>query len=908
MKGRCITKGGRHSKDIWDASNTDFAKDLSGGTTCKIQGGAQLFRKALAVLKSKDFGLANGKGRGQTHHDLLVKEEARCHYRMQNTVYRYAKAGFWTRLFSSSSQRTHELIPRPLGWHTLNVEKRWHSHTQNYCPSRTRAFSSTSRPIASTRFIDSLLKETHEPIWRLLKALHTPYRSVDLPAALFRHGVSIDEYNMWKPILLESNIFSAVETLKSQACIVHPSQISPEGTTTDHPLPSWVVLYLVTYKVRTHQNAAVSCLDLTYSHLPTAPVPVQGPLLILTLLGLARFNLLVPMRRVVDTFLTTNLNHPALYFNLLLQALAHTPTRSIDAANAVVAILRSMDARQLKLTGTTYEMLLNDRFVTLQLTKHLRDRMIHEGHVPTAEQLEAYLRVFAKHGAIHDANKYREALQAHASTDLVAGGSGDGASDVMHRANTLFLGAHEDRASAFGFLRSLASPGAQISSPSSSASTPAKPAPDIYTSTTALSVAARDPSVPTSMLLSIFSRLTTSTNKAPPPPSRAPTVATHSVLIRGLLRRKEPGTALKAWRTLYESGIPLDREALALGLQVLTGAGEPHRAVALLEEWGALPGEEAVRGRRGKRRLQLSPVGMNDFLVALNRIARPDVVFRLWDNMGPLYGVYPDARSLSILLQAARLARRLDDSFEGAVAQLARHNPFRRSSASEMTTTREERLQALTSIVGTPDSGLLPYRSASWGTDTPVTRALKIFQQALFGNFAEAPNTLLHAPFSGVHALRAAPLTDPMSTSPFGLLPSLDAHIRPAFMSPPDLLTKDGRSRYPTVVVRNEGFFNYVMLLGLGGRAVDVPVALAWMRAAGVKPGRGTLAIAMVFWGEVSVGVPLMERGGHGGEGRGQYGKLWEWTSKWVGEKRMPDERLLEWWAGRVEKLRRREL
>jgi hypothetical protein len=54
--------------------------------------------------------------------------------------------------------------------------------------------------------------------------------------------------------------------------------------------------------------------------------------------------------------------------------------------------------------------LLNDRFVTLQLTKYLQARMIQEGFVPTASHLEAYLRVFTHNGAIHNTQKYHEAI------------------------------------------------------------------------------------------------------------------------------------------------------------------------------------------------------------------------------------------------------------------------------------------------------------------------------------------------------------------------------------------------------------------------------------------------------------------------------------------------------------------
>ena len=41
-------------------------------------------------------------------------------------------------------------------------------------------------------------------------------------------------------------------------------------------------------------------------------------------------------------------------------------------------------------------------------------------------------------------------------------------------------------------------------------------------------------------------------------------------------------------------------------------------------------------------------VSINDYLVALNRIARPDVVFRLWGHMKTLFEMCPGARTLSM--------------------------------------------------------------------------------------------------------------------------------------------------------------------------------------------------------------------------------------------------------------------
>ncbi|KAF5376062.1 hypothetical protein D9615_007689 [Tricholomella constricta] len=686
-------------------------------------------------------------------------------------------------------------------------------------------FRTHSRPIKSAKFVDCLLRETRQPIWRLITALNTP-QSVDLPAALSRHGVSVDHFRHWRPLIVQSNLSTVVDIMQRNGLVVNPSQSSYN---LKYHIPSWLVLYLIAFKIRTHDNAFPVALDLAYSHLPVAPIPVQAPLLIFTLLGLARFNLVVPMHRLVDTFLLTNLDHPQLYFNLLLQALACTPTRTVDTANTVVTILRRMDARQLKLTPTTYDALLNDRFVTLQLTKYLRERMTRERTVPTAAHLEAYLRVFSRSGAIHKAHDYLHAIRRHSepATDVAA--------DPLHRANTLFLAAQDDRASAFNFLRKLLASSESSDAPVPSPKPPPPPPPppkpkrprtpalprahsDIYTYTSALAVAARDHTLSSSDLLALFKRAqspTTTSNAL----RLAPTTATHTVLIRGLLQRKSFDLALKAWDGLYESGLPLDREALAVGLQTLTRAGMPHRAFALLEGFAG----PAASPTAGQARQPLTIVTLNDWLVALNRIARPDVVFALWDALPALYGVHPDARTLSIVLQSARLARRLDEeSVAGAMVRLKLEiaRPFRgmdldldgdvdadsppadphQAPPQPTIDTRAPHHARLLTLLGPSTSRTPhPYKPALWHGTLPWEHALLVFQQALFGA-APDPHRLLATPAPAQALMKSAGDAPEPSFGPFGLLVGLPPWrargVQPARVPALDVLLRRRRASH----------------------------------------------------------------------------------------------------------------
>jgi len=60
------------------------------------------------------------------------------------------------------------------------------------------------------------------------------------------------------------------------------------------------------------------------------------------------------------------------------------------------------------------------------------------------------------------------------------------------------------------------------------------------------------------------------------------------------------------------------------------------------------------------------------------------------------------------------------------------------------------------------------------------------------------------------------------------------------------------------------------------------------MRALDIWPRVFTLAYALVFWAEVSIGPPLLERL-RGRNDEGEYVRLVRWMEEWVGEN-VPDE------------------
>ncbi|KAF9529097.1 hypothetical protein CPB83DRAFT_853220 [Crepidotus variabilis] len=361
--------------------------------------------------------------------------------------------------------------------------------------------------------------------------------------------------------------------------------------------------FLATHNIQTSMEANGVLVDCVFTHIQNENLNLKhtAPLLVLTALQLSRFNLLLPLQRVLQTFITTT-DVSEVHFNMFLQALSMNPTPSPEAADLVVTLLNTMSARHLKLAPQTYAALLRDRYVTLQLTKHLHTRMVQEGtYIPTVRQLENFLRVFAKNGAIHDARAYWEAIEA---TESEGGGA---------RANTRILNAQAKKMDAFEFLKAmkesnLDSSFTELSYRASTteslpkdATPPAQFTPrPIYTSTAALHVSAKDRTTPTDRILRSFfllsnpthSRLSHSTRL--PTRSPSPTTATYTILVRSLLHRNQPRLACIFFSKLCKSSLVLDNAALSAGIEAFVRNGEPHEAFALLEKYSWKPGIRAV--------------------------------------------------------------------------------------------------------------------------------------------------------------------------------------------------------------------------------------------------------------------------------------------------------------------------
>ena len=86
---------------------------------------------------------------------------------------------------------------------------------------------------------------------------------------------------------------------------------------------------------------------------------------------------------------------------------------------------------------------------------------------------------------------------------------------------------------------------------------------------------------------------------------------------------------------------------------------------------------------------------------------------------------------------------------------------------------------------------------------------------------------------------------------------------------------------------------------------------LAWVRALGAPPSVCTLAYALVFWAEESIGPPLLERlrsfrNCRWGYDGGEYVRLVRWMEDWVGADNVLDEAAVGEAMRRVDAIRQR--
>lgn len=746
---------------------------------------------------------------------------------------------------------------------------------------------------------------------------------------------------------------SKLPTLDS--AVAHLESLTDPSAHLVHP-PTWLLIRLCV-KVRSPADAEKAS-HLIVTHLPHVPSVLRPPVLILVVHILSTYRLLPALDPVIKLFIGLPLFHESRHFNHLLRTLTlytNSPTHGRYIARLAILLLKTMTERELSLTRRTYRLLLQNRYLTMELAEELRQRMIRDKVVPDRANLESLLRILAHHGSAHDAFTYARAIhhldRRREKLPHATGSKRSGLADtdpIVPSATVEYLThlVHEDSqrtlfdadAEWSRFLNTGHSHRFLNKQHTTAASWAAR-----------LISLSRTRSFSPENLVAFFDW-----SHAQRFPFRTHTTLSYTIVLRGLLRKRVYPLALEVWERYRRHGtrkLHLDHAALVVGVEVLTRSGHPDRALALI---GNLA--DGYRARHASNLLFLTerrptvPSSLVTRFMCVLSTTYPTAALRLWDYMGILYGTTPDARAFTIMLVAARHATLKGESFAGAMQELGFDFRFRLPFAKPAIETQLGDPAAAESLDGARrraqaklEKSLGVNEGDMWGGERAWRRAHRIFTSALLAGWP-ALNDVRPA----ARAVRAsgettatAPLRDltrfllpanaieegsdgaatrtaltPHDTSPLLHAPTdVDGD---AEMHTPPLLPIHPRGAYPSFAPDDATFRAAVLLLGTVRAAGEIPQTLAWMRALRVKPRPRTLAYALVFWAEVSVGAPLLERlrgtrggggaaaaRGGGGGGQGEYVRLVRWMTEWVGAQNMPDEAEVGEAMRRVDAMRR---
>ncbi|TFK99861.1 hypothetical protein BDV98DRAFT_570312 [Pterulicium gracile] len=685
-------------------------------------------------------------------------------------------------------------------------------------------------------------------------------------------------------------------------------------------LPVWATAHLVALKTRTPQQANSRVLQAVADS-------NDASLLIMASVTLARFGLLLPLQQVLQEFVS--LNPGPQECNIMLQAIATLRTSSPATEEMVSRLTAFMKEHTYSLDTTTVNSLLEPRFTTpviIQLIR--RETSFKEMQTSSLNRLlRAYTKLADKASAketlaqLESRNQHSAVPNQRPSSPTISTSLSDKSSLKRDPRTSL----HRP-------------PAPYLSTRTSFAQSPAPPRLQDWTH--ALHHSVRDMSMSVRRFMRLFHKHVgrTSIHRI------QPSTATYTVVMRGLVIRNVPRLALRYWKLLLQSGLPMDSRALTAGIQALVLSGEPHTAIATLEAFCSRADSMDLPSPRwtiGRTPVLLDVIAMNEIMVAFLRTGRPDVVFKLWGYMSPLYGVLPNYATLDIVLRSARLATRLDDSVKGNIylawQTLQRSNPFRSQEVNKpfVVRTRKDALDDITGVTGTIATGPRVYRSGLWDGMRAGDRARNVFLDILAGNFPQLKEVSCPARVSG------------------NILATVKSEGSAPFFN-----HAASQHKHPHVIPTDTTFLSYLHLISVAPAPpntptyeTEVPLLLAWMKELNIHPSRGTLATALSMFVEVeSKGSPMWNQDPYTPPSSSStpaatittsslpleaslreerpppvpssnwlatlrmrtaatmspYDRLVEFISSWVGPKNMPNQHDQEQWRRVLEKVRER--
>ena len=620
-------------------------------------------------------------------------------------------------------------------------------------------------------------------------------------------------YDALQRLVADEHLFFAKHPLfpPAEAVYIDEGGVSPPGP------PTWLVMHLVTNRVRNPRDARLA-LDLVFNQLPHTPKNLQFPIVLAALHRVVRFSQWRRVIRVFSKILDLPSNLPVFHFNELLVVLTRFPRQ--DEVRVLIKHL----LQYMKDTGIQV-----DQRAALRLTVEAAVYPEIAELLPTGKQLAEMWRRGYRWSA-RSIKPNAAGLWRRQRTTKVSRVNFQQAIDLLVNPNVPDH-LRKDKS----WARDL----------------------DAYEWSAFLSAMAKDCSLTHETLWMVWGRLKELTGASI-------NAASYTAMIDAFRRRGIPKLGVEIWKELVKRPSLVDRRALTAGVVTLAAAGHLKEAFETMEIFAYknyLPGATETPWPSKQEyiltpgHIHLDAGTINALMRYMNRHGRPDAVFKLWDVMEKYYGVWPDAYTLAFLLDAGRHAYLIDPSMKIALGQLGISNPLK-------SWRREED--------GTPGaliSRMLskPPESGFWHDDWAYVNARVIFRDVVLGNWPELQKV----------------------SCPVG------AYI-PATFSDRLWIVPDPKpeQRWPTIIPSATTFHAYIFLLGWNELQAEIPQALAWMRALQIEPMQKTLAMSLMYYGEVARLPPLFESFdlSRNDSYKGDYGRFKRWLIDWVGGRAVPTE------------------
>jgi len=713
-------------------------------------------------------------------------------------------------------------------------------------------------------------KETGDPTWPFILTLKTS-RSTRLTNAMVRDtGLKLSSYIRWRKFVDSAGLVEV-------ASRIHETS-DPEKFPSIAQMPTWALGYVLTFRV-TNPSEARAAVDLVvariFSRCSRSMIPI---LLILSVHALVDHQAIDPLHKIVELFLHRRRFH--FQYSLFLQALSRFPP-SLENNAAVSAIIEKMHKEGVKVPEDICISLLESNSSSVPLAQRL-ERLLPVTNTPITPRLaRVFFRTYTRHGATTLAMKH------FPSVLHLAGSSGhDGTllSPISRHSPSMDddpagLGSNANGGAG---VTGMATNPPQLHTHSKDDHVPVLPSTRSWT--TLLGFFSSSSNISADQLVELFNRIRS---------AHPPTTVSYTVLIRALVSRGAYQRAIETWHEMLAEGRPMDIQSLSATIEACTLAKKHWEAFYILEAVAGRGSQDSTaRPISGNPhpKIELTPAFIATFMENLTHSGRPDIAFMVWDHAEPLYGVTPDASVLNVLLGIARVVVKYDETFTGFWANLRAKRSSTYSdnfpSPSFHIPNRDEVIESLKLAL---DNGNRRKHQLTglWGDVPAWKKATKVFYHAVLGNNPQ----LLHV-LPPATAIRSS--TDDIHRHPWVEFirnvqgPSLvDEAFHDIDTNSPAALARLGLyplQAYPSITPTRTTFHNQIYLLGMCGQASQIPMILAWMKELRIVPFEKTIAMALIFWAEVSLRAPLFEQFG----GEGEYSKLLKWLEAWVGAGRMP--------------------